>query len=228
MNKSTPISQLPNVNQNQVFVNDQQRQFITQAQQAISNTTMPQNTQASSDIVNDDDMVVQDILNQINASTGGEQNSDRAPNEHQINVNQLYMQQQAAQQSQQAQQSPQGHFQMPPNMQMGNASGGGGIPPQLLYQMANSNFQIPEQLNNMMPHHLPSGPMDYKSFMYYFADDLKLASLIFIATIIVHFIPLEKFIGRYIALDKIPYHEVLFRAIMISILVIIIKKLAKI
>ncbi len=214
MNKSTPISQLPNVNPNQVFVNDQQRQFITQAQQAISNTTMPQNTQASSDIVNDDDMVVQDILNQINASSG-EQNAERVQTE---NVNQIYMQQPQ-------QPPPQQHF-MPPQMQF---AANQNIPPQILYQMANGNFQMPPESGGMMPQtHMPSGPLDYKTFMHYFADDLKLASVIFIATIVVHFIPLEKFVGRYIALDKIPYHEVLFRAIMISIVVIIIKKLAKI
>lgn len=216
MNKSTPISQLPAGNPNPVFVNEQQRQFITQAQQAISNTNMPQNTQASSDIINDDDMVVQDILNQINSSHG-EQTAERVPTENQINVNQLYMQQQ--------QQIPP-QYMPQPNMQPQNQT----IPPHFLYQMAagsssGSNFPSPESMINQP---IPIGPLDYKTFMHYFADDLKLASLVFIATIIVHFIPLEKFIGRYIALDKIPYHEILFRAIMISIIVIIIKKLVKI
>lgn len=218
MNKSTPISQLPAANPTPVFVNDQQRQFITQAQQAISNTTMPQNTQSSSDIVNDDDMVVQDILNQINSSNGGnEQQPDRVQNENQIN--QLYMQQQQMQQQQ---------FMPQPHMQ----PQGQNIPPHFLYQMAAAgggnvppNFTVPEAMINQP---IPNGPMDYKTFMHYFADDFKLASLIFIATIVVHFIPLEKFVGKYIALDRIPYHEILFRAIMISIVVIIIKKLVKI
>ncbi len=219
MNKSTPISQLPGGNPNPVFVNEQQRQFITQAQQAISNTTMPQNTQASSDIVNDDDMVVQDILNQINSSTGDSQN-ERIPSENQ-NMNQLYMQQQM----------PPPQFIQQQNMAAPSqgAQNNGGLPPQLLYQMAagNPNFQFQDMMPPSHPVNMPTGPLDYKTFMHYFADDLKLAALIFIATVIVHFIPLEKFIGKYIALDKIPYHEILFRAIMISIVVIIIKKVAK-
>ena len=38
MNKSTPISQLPNT---QNFVNDQQRSMVTQAQQAIQKGWTP-------------------------------------------------------------------------------------------------------------------------------------------------------------------------------------------
>ena len=66
MNKSTPLSQLPSTPSQGNFVNDQQRQMITQAQQAIQTSTFPQNTQISSDIVNDDDPTIQEVLNQFN------------------------------------------------------------------------------------------------------------------------------------------------------------------
>lgn len=223
MNKSTPIAQLPSAtNPTQGFVNDQQRQYIAQAQQAISNSHMPQNTQASSDIANDDDIVVQDILNQINASSTPEQavQPDRQPQmgmDPQINP--LYIQQMSHQ-------NPQA---IPQMMGGGQAmlGGAGGIPPHILYQMANGNMSFPDGMMGG-PSQLGNGPMDYRSFLFYFADDLKLASLVFIVTIMIHFIPLDKFIGRYIALDKIPYHDVLLRAIMAAIIVVLFKKLAKI
>jgi hypothetical protein len=69
MNKSTPISQLPSAMQAQnTFVNDQQKQMIQNAQQAIQNINLPQNTQIQQDIVNDDDATIQEVLNHINSS----------------------------------------------------------------------------------------------------------------------------------------------------------------
>ena len=220
MNKSTPIAQLPSAaNPTQGFINDQQRHYIAQAQQAISNSHMPQNTQASSDIANDDDIVVQDILNQINASSAPEQTvqQDRSPHvSMDPQINPLYIQQLSQQQN------------IPAINQM--MGGAGNIPPHILYQMAaaNANANMTFQDGMMGSSPMNHGHMDYKSFMFYFADDLKLASLVFIVTVAIHFIPLDKFIGQYIALDRIPYHDVLLRAIMAAIIVIIFKKLAKI
>lgn len=222
MSKSTPLSQLPSANQPPRFVSDQQRQFITQAQQAIGNSHMPQNTQASSDIANDDDIVVQDILNQINATTSSNEQSQQEPQmqqsqySEQINVNPLLIQQLAAAQGPPPPQYPQ-QFMGPPQLM------GGNIPPHILYQLTGGGG-FPQD----MPIQQTNGVIDYRTFMFYFADDLKLAALVFIVTVIVHFIPLEKFIGRYITIDKIPYHQVLFRAIMAAIIVVILKKLAKI
>lgn len=80
MHKSTPLNQLPsnqpflsgqssaqNASSNVLFVNDQQRQIVAQAQQAAQNFTMPQITQPSADVLNtDDDATVQEVLNQLN------------------------------------------------------------------------------------------------------------------------------------------------------------------
>lgn len=68
MNKSTPLNQLPNHPASPAFMTDQQRQIVSQAQQAAQNFTLPQNTQASSDIINvdDDDATVQEVLQQLN------------------------------------------------------------------------------------------------------------------------------------------------------------------
>jgi len=79
MNKSTPLSQLPNTQQqptlpnNPTFVNDQQRQIFVQAQQAAQTFTLPQNTQASNDMGTEDDMTIQDALDALNASASGGQ-----------------------------------------------------------------------------------------------------------------------------------------------------------
>lgn len=228
MNKSTPLAQLPNTNtntmQNQTFVTEQQKQYISQAQNAISNSHMPQNTQLSADIINDDDIVVQDILNQINASTDNsqqqfQQGSEPTPQQIQQMNQQIMMQQMAAQQHQQNMMAAQ-------QQQNGN---GMFIPPQSQQQA-----MLLAQLNSMgggNPYEniiQNSHPTEFKDYLLLFADDLKLASLVFIIVILVHFVPLDKFLSRYFAIDKIPYHEVLLRAIMAALFIIIIKKLAKI
>lgn len=215
MNKSTPIAQLPsNTLQNNNFINEQQRQFITQAQQAISNSPMPQNTQMSSDIANDDDIVVQDILNQINASSSNDQNSSSGQQDPSLNMNainqQLMMQQLAAQQNM-VQSS-----QMPQNM---------GYPPQAMYQMSQMGYGGPMENSIVVQ---GNQPMDFKTYLFNFADDVKLAGVVFAVVILVHFIPLDKLISKYFAVDKIPYHDIILRAIMAALLVVIIKKLSKI
>lgn len=71
MSKSTPLNQIPANFQGQAsgqFVNDQQRQMITQAQQAAQNFTMPQNSQLQPDIIPDNDNTIQDMLNELNGN----------------------------------------------------------------------------------------------------------------------------------------------------------------
>jgi len=214
MNKSTPIAQLPSNNNNmqtQNFVTDQQRQYINQAQNAISNSHMPQNTQLSADIINDDDVVVQDILNQINAATD-------SSNQNEVNNQQMQQQMMIQQMAQQQ------NIAQPQQINNGYQSG----PSQsqqamLLAQMGGYGGGNPyDNIIQNVP------PTEFKDYLVHFADDLKLASLVFFIVIIVHFIPLDKLLSRYFAIDKLPYHEILLRAIMAALFVIIIKKLLKI
>ena len=203
MNKSTPIVQLPSnggAPQQQNFMNDQQRQYIAQAQQAISNTTMPQNTQLSNDIVNDDDVVVQDILNQINSvapmenqQAGAGAGMDNATLNQMMQMQQMYMPQ--MQQAPQMQQMP---------------------------QMQHYTPQHVAQMENVLQ------PVDYKTYIHHFADDIKLAAIVFFVVIVIHFVPLSSWVARYIAVDKIPYHDIILRAILATLLVVIIKKVSKI
>jgi hypothetical protein len=222
MNKSTPLAQLPNNNttsmQTQNFITDQQRQYISQAQNAISNSHMPQNTQISADIMNDDDVIVQDILNQINASTdNSQQQINEQPTSQQIQQmnHQLMMQQMAQQQQQTMLTQPQnGGMFMPPQAQQA----------MLMSQLNNLNRDGNPYDNMISNQH----PTEFKDYLLLFGDDLKLVGIVFIVVILVHFIPLDKLISRYFVIDKVPYHEIILRAIMAAILIIIIKKLVKI
>lgn len=183
MKSSTPLSQLPN--NNQPFVSDQQRQYITKAQNAISNSPMPQNTQLSNDIINDDDAVVQDILNQINTPSNEEsfQQNDQLQ-QQQLAMQQQMMHQQAMQQQMMQQQAMQ----------------------QVVVQPQPKTFEI-------------------KNLFSYFKNDLTLAGIVFCVFIIIYLTPVDKIISRYIKLDNIPYHDVIIRAIIATLLIIIIKKL---
>lgn len=76
MSKSTPLTQLPSQPMmpspssapQQQFLNDQQKQMVTQAQQAQQTFTLPQNTQMSADVVMDDDATIQEVLNELNST----------------------------------------------------------------------------------------------------------------------------------------------------------------
>ena len=198
MNKSTPLVQLPSNQPAQNFVNDQQRQYISQAQQAISNTTIPQNSQLSADIVNDDDMVVQDILNQINSTTQNPPQQVMVPNVNMQNFQQPPPNVQTIQ-----------DFQTLQNLQA--------------FQAAQANMPLVQGFQDGT-----SQEADYKTFFFQFADDIKLAALVFFVVIIVHFVPLSSWVSKYIAVDKIPYHEIILRAILVTLLVVILTKLVKI
>ena len=50
--------------------------------------------------------------------------------------------------------------------------------------------------------------------------DAKLIGLIFLAVIIVEFMPINAIISKYIALEKIPYHDILLKAAVVTIIVV--------
>ena len=198
MNKSTPISQLPSQAAAQnTFVSEQQKQMITQAQNAVQNMTLPQNTQ-STDILNDDDATIQEVLNQVGSISSPPlmeaMSMPIPPQQQQMPpmMNQMQMQQQMQQQMQ------------------------GGIDPMLFNSMMSSQMQQPQPSMGM--------GRNIEQFVSAFADDIKLASLVFIVYVAVNFAPIDKVIGRYIALDKIPYHDVLLKALVATVVVVFVKK----
>lgn len=179
---STPINQLPNASQqDNVFVNDQQKQYIAQAQQAISKSPMPQ---SSGDIINDDDMIVQDILNQINNDAVSKSAT------------------------------------IPPSIPMIPQQMPNWNPLMQQQQMGIQSQMGPQPQIQATVQHISSLPFNHLKL---FADDLQLAGIVFFAVIIAHFIPLCSFIGKYISLDKVPYHNIIINAIAASLLVVAVK-----
>jgi hypothetical protein len=193
MNKSTPISQLPSVMQAQnTFVNDQQKQMITSAQQAIQNINLPQNTQIQQDITNDDDATIQEVLNHINSS-------------------------QQQQQQQVHQSPPPQHMNMMHDIQPQYQS------PQMDQQMMIQNLMNQmQQPNNSLS--VGSSVSNIDMFFHMFADDIKIALLILTLFILVNFIPVGSILGRYIAVDKIPYHDIILKGVLCAVMFVLTKK----
>jgi hypothetical protein len=205
VNRSTPINNLP---QNS-FVNDQQRQIVMQAQQAITNMQLPQNTQLTQpnfEAPNEDDATIQEVLNQIQSST---QNTGEPQNP------QLQLQQQHQMPSIPA---------LPPQ------------PPQYVHSQqdisANQALQYLGQYPPQPQQYVDGGLLSNRvpdqnsmlSSITAVAHDVKLATFVFVLFIIVQFVPVEKFLTRYIAIDKIPYYQIIVKALIAFVAVILFKK----
>ena len=208
MNRSTPISTLQANANPATFVNDQQRQIVMQAQQAISNMTLPQNTQMNQNLdIADDDATIQEVLNQIQAGSSASQATNIA------------------------QQAPQQQYEMPQqqqiqNVQVPNISYSSQPPqptfaPNMVGNGANFIGQMPPQPSPYLDPESHNGILGSVGAV---AQDVKLAAFVFILFIIVQFIPIEKFLLRYFAFDKIPYYQVILKALLAFVAVIVFKK----
>jgi hypothetical protein len=56
------------------------------------------------------------------------------------------------------------------------------------------------------------------------ADDVKFAAFIFILFVVVHFIPIDKFLLKYFSIDRIPYYDILLKGLVAFVAVIIFRK----
>lgn len=227
MNKSTPLNQLPATGGQNVFINEQQRQMVMQAQSAVNAIPIPQNTQISVDGGNEDDATIQEVLNQIHGGEGhgGHGGHGGGVDEPMNMMNQMMNMDVPPPQTQQPMMTPQimapqispkmfptPMVQAPPQPQMDPYTQTqylGQFPPQ------------PQQIVDPLQNH---GDGSVLGFITTIAEDVKFASFIFILFIIVHFIPLDKFLMKYFALDKIPYYDVILKAVMAFVAVIIFKK----
>lgn len=88
----------------------------------------------------------------------------------------------------------------------------------------------PQMLQPMPTQPMPTAlPIStYDKWMNLISSEFKLAGAIFAIVIIVQLVPFHKYISKYVAIEKIPYHEILLRAILASLSIIIIKKLLSI
>lgn len=226
--RSTPLNQLPNVNSQNVFVNDQQRNMVIQAQNAISQLQMPQNTQQPLDN-DEDDNTIQEVLNQIH--TNNSQDSQ---------YTQQLQQMQQMQQIQQLQQM---------QMQKDNIQQVAQMPPQMMQQVTTQQIpqviQLPSitsqpqfdimtaisQANGGQPSaNIISDPLEGSNdgglfgIIKSIADDVKFAAFIFVLFVIVHFIPIDKFLLKYFSIDRIPYYDILLKGFVAFVAVIVFRK----
>lgn len=220
MNKSTPLNQLPNVGGQNVFVNEQQRQMVMQAQNAVGAIPIPQNTQLSVDGGNEDDATIQEVLNQIhNGGTGGMSADD-------INlVNQMMNTETPTPQTKQPMMTPQIMLpQVTPQMMPQPLVQAPPTPQFDPYTQSHFVGQLPPQPQQIVDPLQNQTDGSVLGFLTTIAADVKLASFVFVLFVIVHFIPLDKFLMKYFALDKIPYYDVILKAVMAFVAVIIFKK----
>lgn len=212
--RSTPINQIipQQGSQNNNFINDQQRQIVMNAQNAINAMQLPQNTQQSVDISSlDDDQTIQDVLNQIHTENG-----NNVQNEQQVKLPVMPPQLLTTHITPQmmptpvVQATPQIHGQQQMDyQQFNNQYGSSPTFPQQMYvdplqnQDESSIFNIISSL----------------------AEDLKIAGMIFILFVVIHFLPVDKIFMKYFALDRIPYYDVILKALVAFIVVIVFRKL---
>lgn len=156
----------------------------------------------ASDILGEDDATIQEVLNQINMQHQPQQNVPAPP---QISVPQVM-------------QPPQP---MPPVA----------MPQGMSQMMQQAPSQLPQDLYASMMQQqplvqVPSGSGNtIDMFFNLFMDDIKLALMVFSFFIIANFIPISSILNKYIAIEKIPYHDVILRAIFCAVLIVAAKKL---
>ena len=220
--RSTPITQLPNMNNQNVFVNDQQRNMVIQAQNAISQLQMPQNTQQP--IENDeDDNTIQEVLNQIH--TNNSQDS-----QYQQQIQQLQQMQQLQQLQQMQKETIQQPAQMPPQMMQQ-------VTPQQMPQIiqlpstaSQPQFDIMSAIASQPSASVIPDPLEGGNdgglfgIIKSIADDVKFAAFIFVLFVIVHFTPIDKFLLKYFSIDRIPYYDVLLKGLVAFVAVIVFRK----
>lgn len=99
------------------------------------------------------------------------------------------------------------------------------LPPQIDLMSAYKSSPYPGQ-QDMNPSLSNNNTIDM--FVRMFASDAKLAILVFGAVVAVHFIPASTIIGNYIAIDKIPYHDIIIKALLCVVIVLFVGKFLKI
>jgi hypothetical protein len=92
----------------------------------------------------------------------------------------------------------------------------------------NQLLQQPQQQYTQQPQLFYPPTNNMAKFNYLFSNEFKLAGIVFMAVIIVHLVPFNNILSKYVALDKIPYHDILVKAILVALAVIIVKKLTSI
>ena len=211
MSKSTPISQLPNVPNFQ----QQQAPMDQQRAAAVQSFVLPQNTQSSSDIP-EDDQTVQDVLNQL--SGGTPQQAQVSP---QMQLPPQQMQQQAP---------------LPPPMTPMDMSQTTYMPSPML--MPQQGIMQPGMFSDTPSNHMfqsMTAPMELSQAydepknswidMATLNYDIKNVILVTFIYVVISILPVQRFVYQYIAIDKIPYSHIAIKAVLAGLLFFVLARI---
>lgn len=170
---------------------------INQLQPTISNIDVNDINEKNNDIVDDDDTTIQEVLNSISSSDNNKK-QQQLPifDSNEKNADLLEQHRQLLQAN------------------------------EILKQMNEQkpdNTQVNATLDNLIMNSNQTQSI-IKDSIVNFAQDIKNAIVIFFVVIIIHFIPLHKYIARYFTIEKIPYHVIILRALMAVFFFIAINK----
>lgn len=187
MSKSTPLSQLPMTSDAaSMFVNDQQRNIVQQAQQAQQTFSVPQSSQQTSsqimpDVSADDDMMLQEMFKTL-----------QQPGE------------------------------MPPPQQ---------VPAQSPPAPATS-LHVPPAYDTMHTdqyYHMPAasqqGGLAWLTSFLPSMDDAQRILVVAAVIFAVGLVPFVSLAAKYVPVDKLPHADLLFKAIVASIVIYIVSKM---
>lgn len=214
MNKSTPISQLPASMQtgNGNFINEQQKQMITQAQQAISTMSMPQSSH-NLDIASEDDATIQEVLNQINRPSSPQPQVSIPPPQEPVMHSpppQVFMPQQVPFQQ---------YAPPPPQIDLQSLYG--------LLQQQNQTSAI-QDMSTTPPGNVSNVASVtsnvFEQFINVFGEDIKLGLIIIVAYTVIQFAPVTKLLSKYVAIEKIPHHTIIINSLIMALIVILTKR----
>jgi hypothetical protein len=215
MSKSTPIDQLPQNILDDGIINDQQRNIVNQAQNAIQNSIMPQNTSGNSDIINDDDATIQEVLNSIESGNTGNTQTQHIT---QMSVDdmsgpQLDEYRRERFKLENSNNNPNNNINTTPPPVQGNNEP---IQRNIIDNLIMNN---PELFST-------SGNDSTKWFIFDdLKNDIKSGFVVFLIIIAVQLISFETYLGKYISREVVVNHKVMIRALVGFILFILIKKL---
>jgi hypothetical protein len=200
MNKSTPISQLSGGNTPaNMFITEQQKNMVANQQAAVGTMSLPQNTHGN-DMLAEDESTIQEVLNSINASQTMQPPSNQLPPQQQPQYQPAT--QNTIPQSQATMDQIDALMMQNMNMMHSNNFGMPSVPI--------ANFQ--------------NSSSSVEMFVSLFADDIKLAVMVGVVFIAVNFVPITSFLGKYVNIEKIPYHDIILKSVLAAVVVVAIKK----
>ena len=191
MAKSTPLRQIQDSRNGNSYINEQQMQMVTQAQQAAQAFQQPQDSSQLIDGAVDENAInelLQNITSETFAQAGDEPQMQSSIPQMQSSIPQM---------------------------------------PTYFPSPFNQPHNYIDDVAEMPATNTKAGASGFMSMFSAGAlnNDLKLAAICVTVFIIASHIPLEKLVYRYVSLDKIPYSQIVIKAILAGILFIILGRL---